>query len=159
MANYSTTLSKLRANIESAPERLAGFTNRYNVLYSDVALSTATGSTDTVTVTLGTTPTLWVVDQCAAVVKTAFAGTGGLTIQVGTSGTTNAFLAAGSVLSAGLIQNSGGFSSVNTPSSSTSTSSATMVALFTNSTSGSPSALTAGELDIYLSLLDLARLG
>jgi hypothetical protein len=159
MANYSTTLSKLRANIESAPERLAGFTNRYNVQYSDVALSSATGSTDTVTVTIGTTPALWVVDQCAVVVKTAFAGTGGLTIQVGTSGTANAFLAAASVLSTGLLQNSSGFSSVNTPASSTSTSSATMQAVFTNSTSGSPSAISAGELDIYISLLDLTRLG
>jgi hypothetical protein len=33
-----------------------------------------------------------------------------------------------------------------------------MVAVFTNATGGSPSALTAGELDIYLNIIDLTTI-
>lgn len=156
MADTAITIAKSRVNIESNPERLNGYTNKYNVQYSDI--SYGSGSTDTVTLTLGTTPALWVCKSAVVNVTTAFAGTGALTIKVGTSGTADAFIAATSVLSAGLIQATNGAGSVNTPASSTSTSAATMKAVFTNATSGSPSALTAGALDIYLELIDLSRL-
>jgi hypothetical protein len=43
-------------------------------------------------------------------------------------------------------------------SQSTSTSAATLQLLFTNSVSGSPSALTAGAVDVYLNLQDAAQL-
>jgi hypothetical protein len=81
-----------------------------------------------------------------------------LSIQVGITGTTNAFLAATSVLSAGLIQPSTGLNTVNTVASAKGTTSATVKAVFTNSVSDSPSALTAGEVDVYLNLIDLSRL-
>lgn len=159
MADYPITIDKKRVTIESNPERLNGFTNKYNVKYSDIALSSATGSTDTVTLTIGTTPTLWAASRAVANVTTAFAGTGGLAITVGTSGTTNALLASASVLAAGLKMNTNGLNSVGTPTAATSTSSASLVAVFTNSVGSSPSSLTAGELDIYLNVLDLAKLG
>ena len=41
---------------------------------------------------------------------------------------------------------------------STSTSAATLQLLFTNSTSGSPSALTAGAVDVYLNIQDTTQL-
>lgn len=156
MADTAVTISPKKVYIESNPERVNGYTNRYNVLYSDVAYGS--GSTDTVTMTIGTTPTLWVVKSAIVNVTTAFAGTGALTISVGTTGTATAFIAATSVASAGLIQATGGAGAVNTPASSTSTSATTLKAVFTNATSGSPSALTAGALDIYLELIDLSRL-
>lgn len=159
MADYPITIAKSRVTIESNPERLNGFTNKYNVKYSDIALSSATGSTDTVTVTLGTTPTVWAASRAVANVTTAFAGTGGLALTVGTSGSTAAILASASVLTAGLKQNSNGMNSVATPTSATSTASASLVAVFTNSVGSSPSVLSAGELDIYLNILDLAKLG
>jgi len=156
MADTAVTISPKKVYIESNPERVNGYTNRYNVLYSDVAFGS--GSTDTVTMTIGTTPALWVAKSAIVNVTTAFAGTGALTIKVGTSGTSDAFIAATSVASAGLIQPTNGAGSVNTPASSTSTSAATLKAVFTNATSGSPSALTAGALDIYLELIDLSKL-
>jgi len=156
MADTAITISKIRTSIENNAERLAGYTNKYNVLYSDIAFGS--GATDTVTLTLGTTAALWVVKSAIANVTTAFAGTGAMTIQVGTSGTANAFIAATSILSAGLIQPTNGAGAVNTPASSTSTSAATMKAVFTNATSGSPSALSAGALDIYVEHIDLSRL-
>lgn len=159
MADYPITISKQRVAIESNPERLNGFTNKYTVKYSDIALSSATGSTDTVSVTLGTTPALWAATRAIANVTTAFAGTGGLALTVGTSGSTAAILASASVLTAGLKQNTNGVNSVATPTSATSTASASLVATFTNSVGSSPSVLTAGELDIYLNVLDLAKLG
>lgn len=159
MADYPITIAKSRVTIESNPERLNGFTNKYTVKYSDIALSSATGSTDTVTVTLGTTPTVWAASRAVANVTTAFAGTGGLALTVGTSGSTAAILASASVLTAGLKQNSNGMNSVATPTSATSTASASLVAVFTNSVGSSPSVLSAGELDIYLNILDLAKLG
>ena len=159
MADYPITIAKSRVTIESNPERLNGFTNKYTVKYSDIALSSATGSTDTVTVTLGTTPTVWAASRAVANVTTAFAGTGGLALTVGTSGSTAAILASASVLTAGLKQNTNGMNSVATPTSATSTASASLVAVFTNSVGSSPSVLSAGELDIYLNILDLAKLG
>jgi len=44
----------------------------------------------------------------------------------------------------------------------TATASVSMVAVFTGATAGSPSALTAGDLDIYLNIIDVGtdpRLG
>ena len=102
MADYPITIAKSRVTIESNPERLNGFTNKYTFKYSDIDLSSATGSTDTVTVTLGTTPTVWAASRAVANVTTAFAGTGGLALTVGTSGSTAAILASASVLNAGL---------------------------------------------------------
>lgn len=159
MADYPIKISKQRVAIESNPERLNGFTNKYTVKYTDIALASATGSTDTVTVTLGTTPTLWAATRAIANVTTAFAGTGGLALTVGTSGSTAAILASASVLTAGLKQNTNGVNSVATPTAATSTASASLVATFTNSVGSSPSVLSAGELDIYLNVLDLAKLG
>lgn len=159
MADYPITINKNRVTIESNPERLNGYTNKYNVKYSDIALSSATGSTDTVTLTLGTTPSLWACTRAVANVTTAFAGTGGLAVTVGVTGSTSAILASSSILSAGLKQNTNGANSVATPTSATSTASTSLVAVFTNSVGSSPSVLTAGEVDLYLNVLDLARIG
>lgn len=158
MADYPLTISSKRVFIESNPERLSGATIRYNVLYTDINSASATGSTDTVTLTLGTTSALWAARAAFASVTTAFAGTGAMTLKVGVTGTLDAFLPATSILSAGLIQPSTGMGNVNTPASSTGTSAVAMKATFTNATSGSPSALSAGALDIYVDLLDLSRL-
>ena len=158
MADYPITISSKRVSVESNPERLNGFTNRYNVQYSDIALASANSSTDTVTLTLGTTPAAWVVGRAAVNVTTAFAGTGGLTVALGTTGSATAIMGAKSVLTAGLLQPTYGKNTVDTPTTCTSTSSTSLKAVFTNSVGSSPSSLTAGALDIYLEVLDLAKL-
>lgn len=158
MADYPITIDKKRVSVESNPERLNGFTNKYSVLYSDIAVASATASTDTVTLTLGTTPALWVVGRAAVNVTTAFAGTGGLTVGLGTTASATGIMGAGSILAAGLLQPTNGKNTVAVPTSCTSTSSTSLKAVFTNSVGSSPSVLTAGALDIYLEVLDLARL-
>ena len=84
-------------------------------------------------------------------VTTAFAGTGGLSIKVGTDGDDDNFITATSVLTAGPIIVGAGAAPATLAGSFAAASDA-LQAKFTNSTSGSPSALTAGECDIYLAM-------
>lgn len=157
MANYTLTVNDDRVSPLSNQEKAStGFSHRVRVIYSDINNSSATGSTDTITLTIGSTPTKWYVNRALVNVTTAFAGSGGLTISVGTSSNAAGMVAATSILSAGVINVAG--SVVANAGQSTSTSAATLQFLFTNSTSGSPSALTAGQLDVYLNIQDAAQL-
>ena len=156
MADTAVTLSDDRISVLSNQEIAAtGFNRKFKVLYTDV--NAGTGSTDTVTVTLGTTPAKWLVDKAAVVVKTAFAGTTAFTAVVGTTTATNAFISSTSVMTATVISSAAALGP-HTAASSTAQSALGLRAVFTNATGGSPSALTAGELDIYLNLKDLAQL-
>lgn len=157
MSDTALTISPTRVSVLSEQETAAtGFTHKYNVLYSDIAYGSA--SADTVTLTLGTTPAKFIIDKAAVNVRTAFAGTTALAIIVGTTGTTNGFIASTSVLTAAFIQPSTGKNTLATIASGTATAATAFAATFTNSTGGSPSALTAGELNIYLSLRDCTML-
>lgn len=107
--------------------------------------------------TLGALPTKWVVNNALVNIRTAFAGTGGLVVIVGTTTSSNTFVTSQSVLTAGVLAGV-----PTTATIRTATASVSMVATFTNSVSGSPSALTAGDLDIYLNIIDVGtdpRLG
>ena len=155
MADTAITISDDRVSPLSNQEQAAtGFNKKFTVLYSDIAYGT--GSTDTVTLTLGATPTKWYVDRAMVNVSTAFAGTTALTVVVGTTTNTSAFVTSTTVLTAGVL-GIAGFAPV-TVTNSSSTSSVGLRAVFTNATGGSPSALTAGKLDIYLRLNDAAQL-
>ena len=157
MASQTITINDDRISPLSVQEEAGtGFSHKISVLSSDIALAAASGTTDTVTVTIGSTPAKWFVSRAMANVKTAFAGSGGLTLAVGTSTNTGAMIAATTVLTAGVI-GVAGFPVANA-GQSTSTSAATLQLLFTNSTSGSPSALTAGAVDVYLNIQDTTQL-
>lgn len=157
MASQTITINDDRISPLSLQEEAGtGFSHKITVLSSDIALAAASGTTDTVTVTIGSTPAKWFVSRAMANVRTAFAGSGGLTLAVGTSANTGGMIAATSVLTAGVI-GLAGFVPANA-AQSTSTSAATLQLLFTNSVSGSPSALTAGAVDVYLNLQDAAQL-
>ena len=157
MASQTITINDDRISPLSVQEEAGtGFSHKISVLSSDIALAAASGTTDTVTVTIGSTPAKWFVSRAMANVKTAFAGSGGLTLAVGTSTNTGAMIAATTVLTAGVI-GVAGFPVANA-GQSTATSAATLQLLFTNSTSGSPSALTAGAVDVYLNIQDTAQL-
>lgn len=157
MADTAITINPARVSELSNQERLNGYTNKFKVLYSDIAYGS--GSTDTVTLTLGSTPANFLIDKACVNVSTAFAGTTALTLIVGTTTTTNNFIASTSVLTAALIQPSTGANTVATIAGSTGTAAKSLVATFTNATGGSPSALTAGELDIYLSIKVPGQMG
>ena len=157
MASQTITINDDRISPLSVQEEAGtGFSHKISVLSSDIALAAASGTTDTVTVTIGSTPAKWFVSRAMANVRTAFAGSGGLTLAVGTSANTGAMIAATTVLTAGVI-GVAGFPVANA-GQSTSTSAATLQLLFTNSTSGSPSALTAGAVDVYLNIQDTTQL-
>lgn len=150
MADTAVTISRTRVSQLSLQEQARGFSHKFNVKSSDVALGT--GSTDTVTVTLGSLPSKYVVNNALVNITTAFAGTTAFTVKVGTTTTTDNMVTAQSVLTAGVLAGV-----PTTATIRTATASANLVAIFTNATGGSPSALTAGELDIYLNIVDLTQ--
>jgi len=149
MANTDVTLDNARKSVLSNQERAQGFTHKYTIKYTDI--DEGSGSSDLVTVTLGATPTDFIISKAMVNITTAFAGTGGLSIQVGTDGDPNNFITATSVLTAGPLISAIGAAPV-TLAGTFAPASDQLEALFTNSSSGSPSALSAGELDIYLAM-------
>ena len=149
MANTDVTLDNARKNVLSNQERAQGFTHKYTIKYTDI--DEGSGSSDTVTVALGNTPTDFIISKAMVNVRTAMTGTGALTIQVGTDGDPNNFITATSVTAVEPIISAVGAAPVTLAGTYAAASDA-LEALFTNSSSGSPSALTAGELDIYLAM-------
>ena len=156
MANTDVTLDNARKSVLSNQERAQGFTHKYTIKFTDI--DEGSGSSDTVTVTLGATPTDFVISKAMVNVTTAMAGTGALTIQVGTDGDPNNFITATSVAAVGPIISAVGAAPV-TLAGTFAAASDQLEALFTNSSSGSPSALTAGQLDIYLAMHSANDLG
>lgn len=155
MADTAVTIARARTSTLSLEEQARGFSNKFTVNYADIAFGS--GATDTVTMTLGALPTKWVVNNALVNIRTAFAGSGGLAVIVGTTTSTNTFVTSQSVLTAGVLAGV-----PTTATIRTATASVSMVATFTNSVSGSPSVLTAGDLDIYLNIIDVGtdpRLG
>ena len=150
MADTAVTISRSKAYNLSLHEQARGFSHKFTINSSDVALGT--GSTDTVTVTLGALPSNFVINNALVNVSTAFAGTTAFTVQVGTTTATTALVTAQSVKTAGVL--------AGVPTTATlvkATATTNLVAVFTNATGGSPSALTAGALDIYVNIVDLTN--
>ena len=156
MANTDVTLGNSRKVILSNQERAQGYTHKYTIKYTDI--DEGSGSSDTVTVSLGSTPTDFVISRAAINVTTAFAGTGALAVEVGTDGDPNNFITSITVMTAGPTISAVGGAPV-TLAGTFAIASDALEALFTNSSSGSPSALTAGEMDIYLAMHSLNNVG
>lgn len=156
MADYPVTLSDDRITPIGAQETAAtGFTHKFKIKYTDLP-ATAAAATDTVTFTLGTTPALYNIDKALLVVRTAFAGPGGLAAGIGTSSSVATISASQSVLTAGVLSGAAG----NAPANKVQGSAAiNLVSVFTGSVSGSPGACTAGEADIYLGIKDVSKIG
>ena len=146
MADTSITVSRTRVSPLSLSEQSAfGFNTKFKVLYSDILYGT--GSTDTVSMTLGSVPAGFYVDRAQGNVSTAFAGTTAITVAVGTTSSTAAFISAQDIKAQGQLEQT---TTLPVLTNATATTSLNLVATFTNADGGSPSALTAGELDIYL---------
>ena len=149
MADTAVTIARADTSQLSLQEQARGFSHKFHVDYSDVAYGS--GSSDTVTMTLGALPSNYVLNNALVNITTAFAGTTAFTVQVGTTTSSTALVTAQSVKTAGVL--------AGVPTTATlvkGTATANMVAVFTNATGGSPSALTAGALDIYLNIVDLS---
>lgn len=156
MANTNLTINKAKVSLLSLPERTSDFSHKFHVDFSDVA--TGTGSSDTVTLALGTTPTQWIIASAMGVITTAFAGTTAFTVTVGTTTNVACLLPSTSTLTQANFTSTNGPNTVTTTTQATGTSAIGLVAVFTNATGGSPSALTAGALDIYLAIVNTAAI-
>ena len=149
MADTAVTIARADLSQLSLQEQARGFSNKFHVDFSDVAFGS--GNADTVTMTLGALPSKFVLNNALVNITTAFDGTTAFSINVGTTSSTSALVTAQSVKTAGVL--------AGVPTTATlvkGTASVNLVATFTNATGGSPSALTAGALDIYLNIVDLS---
>lgn len=154
MADTAITISGSRVVPLSEQERAAtGFNVRFRVLSTDIAYGT--GSSDTVTMTLGATPTSWLIDKAGVNITTAFAGITAATIIVGTTTSTAALISSTSILTAAFLNQ---VSTVPVLTNTTATAAKNLVATFTAAGTGGPAGLTAGQLDIYLRILDASQL-
>ena len=156
MANTDVTLGDTRKTVLSNQERAQGYTHKWKIKYTDI--DEGSGSSDTVPVSLGDTLTDFVISKAMINVTTAFAGTGAMTVQVGTDGDPNNYITAITILTAGPTI-SGAGAAPATLAGSFAVAADDLEALFTNSSSGSPSALTAGEMDVYLAMHDANTVG
>ena len=161
MANETITLSNDYVHVLTENERAmnGGFTHKFSIPYTEVArATTATGSTDVVTINLPTSGTNFIVKNVMAYVRQAFAGAGGLALTVGTDDSANNFMTTASVLTTGPIVTGAGCVPT-TLSGSFAAAANQLTATLTGSVSGSPSAVSAGQVDIYMALLNAANLG
>ena len=161
MADTPLTISKTRVTPLTDAERNNGYTHKFKIKYSDIACGT--GASDTVTLTLGSSPARWLVSRAVMNITTSFVGTGTQTFAVTVGEAVNAasLVASTALLSTavGLVIPTNGANAVNQAANCKGTTTATFKAVFTNAAAGSPSALTAGELDLYISMIDLDLLG
>jgi len=162
MADQTVTLATSTATgikiekLSAEQTRETGFTHRFRIPYGAINNSSWTTQGDTVTVTLGSTPATYEVDRVLVHVSTAFATTGTLTVSVGTSANTALLLAAATAKTAAVLTAATG----GVPANKTEgTSAATLQARFTTQGStGAPSDITAGIVDIFLRIIDVAAL-
>lgn len=157
MAAIAYTLTSARKFPIADVEQIRnGFNVKFSIPYSDFAgsSSTATAATDVVTIALGATPALWMVDKALANVTTAFAvtGTQTITMSVGTTTNVGAFITAKSVTTVAVLTPSTGPNTVETITQAAATATIGLVAVFTNAAANSLSTVTAGQVDVYLSL-------
>jgi hypothetical protein len=162
MANTDVTLGGASKTLLTNQERTAGFTHKFVIDHTDI--DEGTGTTDTVTVSLATLPANFVVLKAFLHVTEAFDYSGGeagtLTVQIGTDGDPNNFVAATSLITTGtpvaadtaLGPASG---AIATAAGSASASSDALEALFTNSAAGSPSVLNVGKLTILMQIAEI----
>jgi len=149
MADTAVTIARADTSQLSLQEQSRGFSNKFHVDASDVAFGS--GASDTVTLTLGALPSNFVINNALVNITTAFAGTTAFSVNIGTTSSTSALVTAQSVKTAGVLAGL-----ATTATIVKGTASVNLVATFTNATGGSPSALTAGALDIYLNIVDLS---
>ncbi len=155
MADTALTISPTRVTPLSEQEVAAtGYNARFRVVSTDL-VSTLTASGDTVTLTLGATPAKWYIDKSGVNITTAFAGVTAITLVVGTTSSTAALTSSTTLLTAAFLNQAVG---VPVLTNATGTASRNLVATFTASGTGGPAAISAGQLDIYLHLVNTALL-
>lgn len=155
MADTPITVSPTRVTPLSEQEAAqTGYNTKFRVVYSDLTASTS-GASDTVTLTLGATPTSWYINSCLMPITTAFTGLTAMTVTAGTTTSTAALISSTSVLTAATLNQAVG---VPVLTNTTATAAKNLVIIFTAAGTGGPAALTAGQLDFYINLKNVALL-
>jgi hypothetical protein len=159
MADQTATLdTSLLEVLPAETVRQTGFTHKFTIPYTQINNAAWTTDGDTVIVTLGTTPAKHLISAAAALVTTAFVTDGTLTLQVGTSTDQDNFIDAQSCKTAGPLIGAAGGAPV-TEAASFGNTAQTLVARFTTQGStGAPSDISAGEVVIFLGIIDLGAL-
>lgn len=157
MADQTTTLASDYVEVLPAETtRQTGFTHRFTIPYTAINTSTWTTQGDTVTVTLGTTPARHLIHSAVADITTAFATTGTLTLQVGTSTDPDNFIDAQTAKTAAALIGAAGGAPV-TEAGTVGIAAQTLVARFTTQAStGAPADITAGSVTILIGVANLA---
>ena len=157
MADQTTTLASEYVEVLPAETtRQSGFTHRYRVPFTAINNAAWTTDGDTVTVTLGTTPTKFLVDKVMVDIKTAFVTDGTLGVMVGTDGDPDNFLDVQSAKTKALLA-AGVSGTIVTEAGSFGIASDVLVARFaTEVATGAPADISAGEAVIWLAVRDLA---
>lgn len=156
MADQTSTLNSRYVQLLSSEQREAtGFTHQFRIPWTEVYNASQTTQGDTKTITLGTTPARYSVDRVLVDIATAYATTGTLTVSVGTSANTALILAAVTAKTAAIQSAAAGNVPANKCEGITA---ATLQARFTTqSATGAISDITAGDLYIWLRLVDTAQ--
>lgn len=157
MADQTATLSSEYIEVLPAETvRQTGFTHKFTIPYTVINNSTWTTQGDTVTVTLGTTPTRHLVEIALADITTAFATTGTLTLQVGTSTDPDNYIDAQTAKTAAALIGAAGGAPV-TEAGTVGIAAQTLVARFTTqAATGAPSNITDGSVTILIGMVNLA---
>ena len=142
--------------LSSEQARQTGFTHRFRIPYDVINTSTWTTQGDTCTVTLGATPTKFIVTHAAVSIPTAFAGpAGAFTIQVGTDGDPNNFVVATTAKTAATLCPAIGAAPVTLAGSFAAASDVLTATFTTTASSGALSDITAGVAEVLLGIVDL----
>jgi hypothetical protein len=148
------TIASTRITPLSEQEQAAtGYNSKFKILYGDIG--TGTSADEVVTITLGATPAKWYIDKAGFNVRTAFAGITAMTVTVGTTSSTAALMSSTAILTAAFLNQT-----VGTPilTNTTATAAVNLVAIVTAAGTGGVGGLTAGQLDIYLNVINASAL-
>lgn len=156
LATASSASNGVKIELLSAEtKRQTGFTHRFRVPFDVLNAAAWTTQGDTVTVTLGSTPTKFLIDKALVNISTAFATTGTLTIQVGTDGDPDNFIDAQDAKTAAVLIGSQGAEPVTEAGTVGVASDVLVVRFTTQAATGAPADITAGVAEILLGIIDI----
>jgi hypothetical protein len=152
-ATAVTMLATRKTPLSEQEQAATGYNSKFTILYGDIGAGVS--ADEVVTITLGATPTKWYIDKAGFNVKTAFNVITALTCTVGTTTSTAALMSSTSILTAAFLNQT-----VGTPilTNTNGVSAVNLVAIVTAAGTGGVGGLTAGQLDIYLRVINAAKL-
>lgn len=162
MADQTYDSSATVRGLRPLGNNVKGWTHKAVIDFEDVngtnAGGTWTTDGDTVTITIGSTGTDFVVAKAAANVATAFATDGTLTYAFGTDGDPDNFLTATDALTAAPEIAAIGGAPVTLAGSFAAAADNIVVQFATQAATGAPADITAGRLEVFLELYSLNEL-